>query len=161
MSTLATTIALDGQPSDDDRHQALFWRSPFAVTAGAVLTAQIAVMALAALSERSLPFEVMFCLTAMSATFLVAGIWPNWNYLKVTETGIDQQAGLRSLVVSWSDIQSVRGFDGWVELRVVTGGQGQRRVRTVPVFDRYGLGADAFLDLIETPWLKARRIPGL
>ena len=161
MSTLATTIALEGLRTDDGKHQALFWRSPFAVTAGAVLTAQIAIVALATLSGRVLPFEVMFCLTAMSATFLVAGIWPNWNYLRVTGTGIDQQAGLRSVVIAWSDIQSVRGFDGWVELRVVTGGEGRRRVRTVSVFDRYGLGADAFLEMIETPWLRARRVPGL
>ena len=160
MTTLATTIALDAGPKDD-RHQALFWRSPFAVTAGAVLSAQVAVMALAAMSGRSLPYEFLFCLTCLSAVFLVAGIWPNWNYLSVTRDGIDQQAGLRSLTLDWSQVQSVRGFDGWVELRIVTGKSGARRVRTAAVFDRYGLGAEAFLDLIETPWLKARRTPGL
>ena len=161
MTTLATTIALDAAQADDDRHQALFWRSPFAVTAGAVLSAQVAVMALAGLSGRALPYDLMFSLTCLSATFLAAGIWPNWNYLRVTDRGIDQQAGLRGLTLDWSQVQSVRGFDGWVELRVVTGDSGARRVRTVSVFDRYGLGADAFLTLIETPWLKARRTPGL
>ena len=160
MTTLATTIALDVAPTGD-RHQALFWRSPFAVTAGAVLSAQVAVMALAALSGRAMPYELMFSLTCLSAMFLTAGIWPNWNYLSVTRDGIDQQAGLRSVRFDWSQVQSVRGFDGWVELRVVSGESGARKVRTVSVFDRYGLGAEAFLDLIETPWLKARRVPGL
>lgn len=160
MTTLATTIALDAGPTDD-RHQALFWRSPFAVTAGAVLSAQLAVMALAWLSGRVMPYEFMFCLTCLSATFLAAGIWPNWNYLRVSREGLDQQAGLRSVRLDWSQVQSVRGFDGWVELRVVSGESGARRVRTVSVFDRYGLGADAFLALIEMPWLKARRTPGL
>ena len=160
MSTLATTIALQGD-TEDDRHQALFWRSPFAVTAGAVLCAQVAVMVLGVMTGRDTPFEILFCLTCLSATFLAAGIWPNWNYLRVTRDGLDQQAGLRSLVVSWGDVQSVRGFDGWVELRVVSGGTGARRVRTVSVFDRYGLGADAFLDAIEGPWLKARRAQGI
>ena len=160
MTTLATTIALDAAPTSD-RHQALFWRSPFAVAAGAVLSAQVAVMALAALSWRALPYEFLFSLTCLSAMFLAVGIWPNWNYLSVTRDGLDQQAGLRGLTLDWSQVQSVRGFDGWVELRVVTGDSGARRVRTVSVFDRYGLGAEAFLDLIETPWLKARRTPGL
>lgn len=160
MTTLATTIALDAGRTDD-RHQALFWRSPFAVTAGAVLSAQVAVMALAMMSGRAMPYEFMFCLTCLSAVFLTAGIWPNWNYLSVTRDGIDQQAGLRSLKLDWAQVQSVRGFDGWVELRVVSGDSGARRVRTVSVFDRYGLGAEAFLDLIETPWLKARRVPGI
>lgn len=161
MTTLATTIAMDTASAGADRHQALFWRSPFAVTAGAVLSAQIAVMALAGLSGRVLPYDVMFCLTCLSAVFLTAGIWPNWNYLRVTADGIDQQAGLRGVTLNWSQVQSVRGFDGWVELRVVTGGEGARKVRTVPIFDRYGLGAEAFLELVETPWLKARRVPGL
>lgn len=157
MTTLASTMTAAAPAQDADRHQALFWRSPFAVTAGAVLTAQIALMIAAALNGRAMPYDLMFCLTSMSATFLVAGVWPNWNFLRVTETGLNQQAGLRSVVLSWSDVQSVRGFDGWVELRVVTGTAGKRRVRTVSVFNRYGLASDAFLDLIETPWLKARR----
>lgn len=161
MSTLATTIATGDIDTNDDRHQALFWRSPFAVTAGAVLSAQITVMSLAGLSNSVVPFDILFCLTCLSAVFLVAGIWPNWNYLRVTEQGIDQQAGLRSLVVDWENVQSVRGFDGWVELRIVSGPTGNRRVRTASVFDRYGLGTEAFLDTIETPWLRSRRSAGL
>ena len=159
MTALATTIALEGAPSTEDRHQARFWRSPFAVTAGAALFAQMSVLALAGLSGRELPFEIMFCLTCVSGMVLAAGIWPSWNYLRVSAEGLDQQAGLRSVVLDWSQVQSVRGFDGWAELRVVTGRDGARKVRTVPIFDRYGLGAEAFLELIETPWLKARRAP--
>ena len=163
MSTLATTIAHDVRPTEatGGRMQALFWRSPFAVVAAICLSAQLSIMALAGSSGQALPFDVMFCLTAMSGVFLTAGIWPDWNYLDVTEDGLDQQAGLRGVKVAWPDVQSVRGFDGWVELRVVRGDTGRRRVRTIHVFDRYGLGAEAFLQRIETPWLKSRRVGGL
>ena len=146
----------DTLPSGPVTHQARFWRSPFAMAAAAVLVFQTLLLTLATLNGQSFPYDVTVALTALSATLLSAGIWPNWNYLRVTPEGLDQQAGLRSVTVAWGDVQNVRCFDGWAELRVVTGEVGSRKVKTRVVFNRYDLSAEAFCDLIEDSWLTAR-----
>ena len=108
-------------PAAPDRYQAHFWRSPFAVAAAVVLVAQLGLIGLAVLDERPISAQATLSLTILCATLLAAGIWPGWNYLRVTEDGLDQQAGLRGVRVPWSEVQNVRVFDGWAELRVVTG----------------------------------------
>ena len=143
---------------DDARYVAQFsssfWRSPFALAAAATLAAQIVLMLAGFAAGRPLDYDTSVVLTALCALLLTAGIWPGWNYLRVDEQGLDQQAGLRSLKVSWADVQNVRAFDGWAELRVVVD---RKRVRCVRVFDRYGLGPEDFAELIETRWERARR----
>ncbi|MBB4657662.1 hypothetical protein [Parvularcula dongshanensis] len=150
----AGAVAAEARP---DHYEARFWRSPFALTAAAVVSAQGLLMVLAAIHDRPFPFEFAFSLTVLALTFLMAGVWPNWNYLRVTPEGVDQQAGLRSFVASWSQVQNIRVFEGWVELRVVTGVRtGERRVRTVRLFNRYALSSEEFGDLVERHWQRAR-----
>jgi hypothetical protein len=138
------------------RLQARFWRSPFAVAAAAVLAAQILLIAAAAIKGATLSYEFTFSLTAVSATLLAAGIWPAWNYLIIDEDGIDQQAGLRTVKIAWPDIQQIRAFDGWAEIRVIEGRGERFAVKRVPIFNRYDLSADAFAELIEEAWLRSR-----
>ena len=130
----------------EGRFQARFWRSPFAVATAAVVAAQSVLMAVAATAGTSFPYEVGLSLTCLSATLLAAGLWPNWNYLALSEDGLDQQAGLRSLRLAWREVEAVRCGEGWARLTV--------RGRTRTVFNRYGLSADEFARLIERTWLR-------
>ena len=146
MSATAIAVPLSADPS---RYQARFWRSPFAVATAALLLGQSALMVFVALVGARFPYEVATSLTTVSAIMLAAGLWPNWNYVRVDGDGIDQQAGLRSLRFSWNEVDAVRCGEGWVRLRV------GRREHTV--FNRYGMSADEFAQLIERAWLRARR----
>ena len=130
------------------RLQARFWRSPFTVATAAVVATQALLIGMTAAAGQSFPYEVGLSLTCLSSIMLAAGLWPDWNYLAIDETGLDQQAGLRSVRVSWSDVEAVRCGEGWARLRV------QGRDRTV--FNRYGLSADEFARLIERAWLRGR-----
>lgn len=153
----ATSRAEAALPVKDGRYQAMFWRSPFAVAAAVLVSTQLSLIALAGAGGDVFPYQVTLVLTGLSASLLAAGIWPDWNYLAVTDERIDQQAGLRSLRVAWSDVQHVRVLGGWVELRVVTGTEpGTKKVRTRRVFNRYELSAEAFGDLVEGAWLRHR-----
>lgn len=159
MALSAPDMSGEGQGASaprDVRLQARFWRSPFAVAAAAVLAAQLLLIAAAAMRGATLSYEITFSLTAVSATLLAAGIWPAWNYLAIDEDGIDQQAGLRTVRVAWPDIQQIRAFDGWAELRVIEGRGRRYAVRRVPIFNRYDLSADAFAELLEESWQRAR-----
>jgi hypothetical protein len=162
MSTAAITIGTDHAHREEareltGRHQAMFWRSPFAVCAAILVSTQLSLIAIAGPQSEAFPYEATFALTAVSAMFLVAGVWPNWNFIELTQDGLEQQAGLRSLKVSWPDVQHVRVFDGWVELRVVTGDEpGKKKVSTRRVFNRYDIPSDAFGEAIENAWLNRR-----
>lgn len=157
MTAAVMTAAGAARAERDERfHQAMFWRSPFAVSAAVVLSTQLSMIALAGAAGEQL-YDAALPLTGLSATLLAAGVWPGWNYVRISEDGIDQQAGLRSLKVAWRDVQHVRVFDGWVELRVVTGAEpGRKKVRTRRVFNRYDVPSAAFGEAIEAAWLRGR-----
>ena len=147
----AATASAPRRPAtlaEPSRYQACFWRSPFAVATAAVVAAQAALMSVAATAGQAFPYETGLSLTSLSAIMLTAGLWPNWNYLAVTEDGLDQQAGLRSLRVAWREVEAVRCGEGWVRVKV--------RGRERTVFNRYDLDAEAFARLIERTWLRNR-----
>ena len=148
----ATALAAPLRADTDrrhDRYQACFWRSPFAVATAALLLGQAVLMAFVALINAAFPYEVAASLTTVSAIMLAAGLWPDWNYLRVDEHGVDQQAGLRSLRVTWREVEAVRCGEGWARLRV------GRREHTV--FNRYAMSADEFARVIEQAWGRGRR----
>ena len=141
---MSATVLAAPLHADPSRFQARFWRSPFAVATAAMLLGQAGLMTLVAAVGATFPYEVATSLTTISAIMLAAGVWPDWNYLRVDERGVDQQAGLRSLQFSWADVEAVRCGEGWVRLRV------GRREHTV--FNRYDMSADDFAQLIERAW---------
>ena len=148
IAATAPALRLSAAPAASNRHQARFWRSPFAVATAAVVAAQAFLMSVAATAGQAFPYEVGLSLTCLSAIMLTAGLWPNWNYLAVTPDGLDQQAGLRSLRVAWQEVEAVRCGEGWARLTV--------RGRERTVFNRYDLSADEFAQLIERAWLRGQ-----
>ncbi len=149
----------DNIPENDDDVTLLaeFWRSPFAVAAAVLLTAQTTMMLYAALTGRDLNFVMTMPMILIAAMMLVAGVWPGWNYIALSSDGFEQHAGLTGIRTSWKKVQHVRVFPSWVEIRHVDGNKpGEKKVRTVRLLNRYGLAPDDFGRMIEERWRAAR-----
>ncbi len=137
--------------------EAQFWRSPFAVAAAIVLATQSALMALAMIQGQPVQPYVGLPFIFLGLMFLAVGILPKWNYLRVDDKGFEQHAGLTGIQKEWKKVQNIRVYQGWVEIRHVDGSKpGEKKVRTARLLNRYGLSAEAFGDLIELRWRKAR-----
>ena len=137
--------------------EAQFWRSPFAVAAAIVLSTQSALLAFSMVTGQPANVFVGLPFVFVGMMLLVVGIWPRWNYLRVDEKGLEQHAGLTGLQKDWKKVQNIRIYNGWVEIRHVDGSKpGEKKVRTARLLNRYGLSSDAFGDMIELRWRKAR-----
>ncbi len=153
----------DEQPQDllngPLKLEAKFFSSPFALAAAVVLLGQLFFLASAVSSEQVVNFAFIFPLSALAAMFLVIGIWPQWNYLELTDEGIEQHAGLTRTIRPWRKIQNIRAFPNWVEVRHVDGTKpGLKKVKTARLFNRYGINPEEFGDMIDNRWRKARGI---
>lgn len=143
--------------SDAVQLMAEFWRSPFAVAAAVVLTAQTMMMLYGSLTGRDMHFVMTMPLLIIAAMMLVVGVWPSWNFIRLDKDGFEQHAGLTGLKTSWKKVQHVRIFKGWVEIRHVDGAvSGEKKVKTIRLLNRYGLAPEEFGDLIEERWRAAR-----
>lgn len=145
----------ESTPSDDQiRLQAQFWHSPFAVCAAAVVTSQFMIMTLALVNGRPIPYDILTPLTFLAATTLTAGIWPAWNFLTVNKQRLEQAAGLTGVTVDWDEVRSVNADGYGIELKYLKKNNPQLEVKAARIYNRYGLPADKFADLIETAWQK-------
>ncbi|MCI5046767.1 MAG: hypothetical protein MRY59_04630 [Aquisalinus sp.] len=147
-------------PTDNQENVKLmaeFWRSPFAVAAAVVLTAQVMMMLYGALTGRDMNFVMTMPMLLIAAMMLVTGVWPGWNYIRLGPDGFEQHAGLTSNTTGWGKVQNIRIFSNWVEIRHVDGNEpGQKKVRTIRLLNRYGLPAHEFGDLVERYWRAGR-----
>ncbi|MEE9330206.1 MAG: hypothetical protein V3V30_08725 [Parvularculaceae bacterium] len=162
-TTADANMTQDDQPRDllngDLKLEAKFFSSPFALAAAVVLLGQLFFLSNAVLMEQVVNLPMLFPLSGLAAIFLTIGIWPEWNYLELTEEGIEQHAGLTRVVKPWRKVQNVRVFPNWVEIRHVDGTKaGLKKVRTARLFNRYGINAEEFGDMIDARWRRARGI---
>ncbi|WP_306251732.1 hypothetical protein [Parvularcula sp. IMCC14364] len=88
-----------------------FWRSPFAVAAAVVLTAQVMMMLYGGLTGRDMNFVMTMPMLLIAAIMLVTGVWPNWNYIELGPDGFEQHAGLTSTRTGWKKVQNIRIFN--------------------------------------------------
>ncbi len=136
-----------------------FWQSPFAVTAAAVVTAQIAILIYAIIAGRAVPFDMLFSLTVVAITMLAAGIWPGWNFLELDPETIEQHSGLSCVKVDWSRVRSVDAYENRIELRFSEDTEKGPVIKSIDLPNRYGLTPEGFADLVEAAWRKSGADP--
>jgi hypothetical protein len=139
------------------RLQATFWRSPFAVAAATVVVSQFLLIAMTLQRGGEPPIDTLSSLTLLAATMLVAGIWPAWNYIAIGTHGIEQQAGLTRLFVSWDQVRAVDADSYGVRLQYHVEGDADAAPRQVRFFNRYAVDGAQFADLIESGWRQSRQ----
>ncbi len=153
--SLPGLAAMSDGKSIDNRIQAEFWQSPFAVCSGLVVCLQAMILLYAAMIGAKAPYEALMSLTMLASMMLAAGIWPNWNYLSLSGAGVEQHAGLTGTFVPWTDVKAIDQFDHGVDLQQwVAPRNSQPYVRTVRLFNRYGMSPKAFADMVDTAWRK-------
>lgn len=153
----------DASGSDASRQEnqiilhARIFRSPFAITAAAVIAGQAAVLIVAAGAGRQDMIQSGLPLLVAALAMLTVGAAPCWNFLRVTRDGFEQHAGLTVLRSDWAKVQSVRPRVAGAEIRhVISLDADARRVRQEFLLNRYGVTADAFGELVEGRWRAVR-----
>ncbi|MEM9421496.1 MAG: hypothetical protein AAF986_03165 [Pseudomonadota bacterium] len=145
--------SLSADTDHKDRIQATFWRSPFAVCAALVVCIQAMMLVYVAMLGVKAPYELLLSLTAIAAFMMTAGIWPDWNYLSITEKGVEQHTGLTCTNIRWDDVKAIEGFDHGVSLyQMVVRPNAPPYMRTTRIFNRYDIAPNRFIQTVDKAW---------
>lgn len=130
-----------------------FWQSPFPIAAATMVTSQAIIYSMAFTEGKALPFEVLWPLTMASVLVMVAGLWPDWNYVAINKGHLEQHAGLSCFRIPWHAIKTIAPTLSGVDVRYVReDGTGQAKLARAQVFNRYGIPVSDLYEMIDQAW---------
>jgi len=130
-----------------------FWQSPFPIAAATMVTSQAIIYSMAFAEGKVLPFELLWPLSIASILVMVAGLWPDWNYVAIDKDHLEQHAGLSCFRIPWHAIKTITPTLSGVDVRYVQiDGAGQPKLARVQVFNRYGVPVSDLHEMIDRAW---------